>query len=290
MPRASRSCASTASFVARSATPNEPPSCGYVRLVVWTIGPGAASCETSTSRRCAWPANDKRPPAPAGEGGWGVRGRRSLVVHVRAAAGHRRRRLLLGQIADQRLSRQDHAADIRGVLERRARHLGRIDDARVEQVDELLVDHVEAPGRLVLGASQLLDDHAALEAGVGHQLADWLLEGPAQDRGTELLVTLERQRVDGGRRPQQGRPAARDDALLDRRAGRVQRVLDAGLALLQLDLGGRANLDDRHATRQLGQPLLQLLTVVVAGRLVDLDLDLADAGLDFGRLAAALDD
>ena len=74
--------------------------------------------------------------------------------------------------------------------------------------------------------------------------------------------------------------AAGDDAFLDRRARRVQRVLDAGLLLLQLDLGGRADLDDGHAAGQLGQALLELLAVVVAGGLVDLDLDLADAALD----------
>jgi ABC-2 type transport system permease protein len=43
----------------------------------------------------------------------------------------------------------------------------------------------------------------------------------------------------------------------------VQRVLDAVLLLLELDLGGRADLDHRHAAGQLGQPLLQLLAVVV---------------------------
>ena len=58
--------------------------------------------------------------------------------------------------------------------------------------------------------------------------------------------------------------AAGDDALFDRRAGGRERVLDAVLLLLQLDLGRRADLDDRHAAGQLGQPLLQLLAVVVA--------------------------
>ena len=57
--------------------------------------------------------------------------------------------------------------------------------------------------------------------------------------------------------------AAGDDALLDRRAGRAQGVLDAVLLLLQLGLGRGADLDDGHAAGQLGQPLLQLLAVVV---------------------------
>ena len=42
-------------------------------------------------------------------------------------------------------------------------------------------------------------------------------------------------------RAEQGDAAAGDDALLDGRLGRVHRVLDAGLLLLHLGLGGRAD-------------------------------------------------
>ena len=84
--------------------------------------------------------------------------------------------------------------------------------------------------------------------------------------------------------------AAGHDALLDRRAGGGEGVLDAVLLLLELDLGGGADLDDRHAAGQLGQPLLELLLVVVGGRVLDLGLDLLDAALDLGSRAVALDD
>src|SRR5260370_721956 len=47
---------------------------------------------------------------------------------------------------------------------------------------------------------------------------------------------------------------------------------------------------NRHAAGELGQPLLQLLAVVVGGGLLDLRLDLADAGLDLLALAGAVDD
>src|ERR1700733_12405259 len=67
-----------------------------------------------------------------------------------------------------------------------------------------------------------------------------------------------------------------DDPLLDCGLGVAPRVLDAVLALLQLDLGRRAGLDDGHAARQLGQPLLQLLAVVVGVGVVDLGADLVD--------------
>jgi hypothetical protein len=63
-----------------------------------------------------------------------------------------------------------------------------------------------------------------------------------------------------------------------------------GPSLLHLDLGRAADADDRDAAGELGQTLLQLLAVVVRGGLLDLRLDLRDAGLDVGLLAGAVDD
>ena len=62
------------------------------------------------------------------------------------------------------------------------------------------------------------------------------------------------------------------------------------LLLLQLGLGSGADLDNRNAAGQLGQALLQLLAVVVAGGGLDQGLDLVDAGLDGLLVATALDD
>src|SRR5205814_3178378 len=62
------------------------------------------------------------------------------------------------------------------------------------------------------------------------------------------------------------------------------------LALLDLDLGRSSNLDHRNATGELGEPLLQLLAIVIRGRGFDL---LADRfGPRFDRLmrAGAIDD
>ena len=70
----------------------------------------------------------------------------------------------------------------------------------------------------------------------------------------------------------------------------MHRVIDAILALLHLDLGGAADADHRNAAGELGQPLLQLLPVVVRGGLLDLRLDLRHARLDVGLLAGAVDD
>ena len=67
-------------------------------------------------------------------------------------------------------------------------------------------------------------------------------------------------------------------------------VVDAVLLLLDLDLGGAADADHRDAARELGEALLELLAVVVGGRLLDLRLDLADTGLDVRLGACAVDD
>ena len=67
-------------------------------------------------------------------------------------------------------------------------------------------------------------------------------------------------------------------------------VLDQVLLLLDLDLGGAADPDHRHAAGQLGHPLLQLLAVVVGCRLLDQPADLVAAALDVRLLAGAVDD
>ena len=82
------------------------------------------------------------------------------------------------------------------------------------------------------------------------------------------------------RSPQQRHAAAGHDAFFDRGLRGVHRVLDARLLLLHLGLGRRADLDDGDAADQLGQPLLQLLAVVVRGGVLDLRAQLLDAALD----------
>ena len=113
----------------------------------------------------------------------------------------------------------------------------------------------------VLGVLQdLADDHRAVLAGVLHDLARRRLQRLAHDVDADLLVVVvgleALERLDGA---QQRHAAARHDAFLDGGAGRMQRVVDAVLALLHLDLGGAADLDDGDAAGELGQPLLQLL-------------------------------
>ena len=67
-------------------------------------------------------------------------------------------------------------------------------------------------------------------------------------------------------------------------------ILDARLLLLHFDFGRCADIDLSNAARELGETLLELLTVVVAGGHLDLSLEELDAGLNVLGLAGAFDD
>src|SRR5512145_834371 len=110
------------------------------------------------------------------------------------------------------------------------------------------------------------------------------------DADTGALVSRELEAVEGRRGPEQRHAAARHDPLLHGRPRGVERILDPRLLLFHLGLGGRADLDDGDAARELREPLLELLPVVVRGRLLDLRPELLDATLDRLGGAGALDD
>src|SRR5262249_20559908 len=143
----------------------------------------------------------------------------------------------------------------------------------------------------VVLVGELADHDRAIGAGVLGDDANRNLQRATDDVDAGLLVVVARaeprQRLDG---VEQGRAATGDDAFLDRRAGGVHRVINAILALLDLDFGRAADADHRDAARELRETLLQLLTIVVRGGLLDLLTDLAGAGLDVGLLARAVDD
>src|SRR5205814_4357396 len=114
-------------------------------------------------------------------------------------------------------------------------------------------------GRLL----HLPHDDRTLGTSVLHDDPDRLLERAADNLDTGLLVLIGAPDfLESLAAPQQRDAAARHDALLDRGAGRMQRVLDPGLLLLHFGLGGRAHIDQHNADRTRRKPLLQLLLVV----------------------------
>ncbi len=102
--------------------------------------------------------------------------------------------------------------------------------------------------------------------------------------------SLELVRLEVGLSVEQRHSATRHDALLERGAGRLQRVLDAVLLLLHLGLGGGADLDHGDTAGQLGEALLELLAIEIGVGVLDLVFDLVDPALDVLGLAVAVDD
>src|SRR3546814_4806985 len=70
----------------------------------------------------------------------------------------------------------------------------------------------------------------------------------------------------------------------------MEGIIDAVLTLLDLDFTCTADLDDRDAAGELGKTLLELLLVIVAGRVLDLRPDRVDPALNAIRGASAIDE
>src|SRR5689334_3369093 len=219
--------------------------------------------------------------------------RGELHIHVahaaHAATGHRGRLVVLRQLGHHGVGGEDERRDGSGVLQRVARDLGRVQHAHRHHVAVLARLGVVA--EVALALDHLGDDHARLVTRVAGDLAQRLLDRAQHDldaRGLVLVVGL-----DLGDRvlaTQQRHATTGNDAFFHGGTGRVQRVFHAGLLLLHLDFGGRADLDHRDTAGELRHALLQLFLVVVGGRFLDLLADLLDAGLDAVFLAGAVDD
>ena len=199
--------------------------------------------------------------------------------------------ILLGLVDDDRLGREEQRGDRSRVLQGGAGHLGGVDDTGREEVLVLAGVGVQALGGL-LQVPHLLDHDAALEAGVHRDLLERLLDGPGHHAAPGGLVALELLGAveDLGLGAQQRHATAGHDTLFDGGLRRGHGVLDAVLLLLELDLGGGADLDHGDTAGQLGQALLELLAVVVGVGVLDLGLDLVDPALDVGVVARTFDD
>ena len=101
-----------------------------------------------------------------------LHGRTDLVLRHRRW----RRLVLLREVGDQDIRRQDHRRNGRGVLERAADHLDGIDNPGLEHIDVFAGIGVKADVAAPL--NDLLDDDRAIDAAVVGDLA----ERPVQTR------------------------------------------------------------------------------------------------------------
>src|SRR3990167_3240668 len=200
------------------------------------------------------------------------------------------RRLILRQFGHHGLSGDHEGGDGRRVLQRDTRHLGRIEDAHLDHVAVLTGCGVVAVVG-VLALHDLVIYHGALDTGVLHDLAQRLLHGTHGDLDADVLVmVVALKTLNSSDSTHQRHTATRDDAFFHGRAGGMQRVFHARLLLFHFHLGRGPDLDDGDTAGELGHAFLQLLFVVVAGRFLDLGLELLDARLDVLLFAGAIDD
>ena len=132
--------------------------------------------------------------------------------------------------------------------------------------------------------------NAGLEACVECDLLERSGQCNANDVRAGCLVTFELEVVQCGSCLEKCNATTGDDALFDGCLCVTHCIFDAVLALLELDLGSSAGLDDCNAAGQLGQTFLQLLTVVIRVAVLDLGADLADTTGDCVGVAGTLDD
>ena len=162
------------------------------------------------------------------------------------------------------------SAPIEAVLQGRARHLERLDDAGFEHVDNLAGHRIEAHRRGL--ALDVVHFDRTFVARVVRDLTKRLFERLAHDVDADLLIGPGRRLtvrlrtrcdvlVDRLNRVHERTAAAGDHAFLHGGAGRGERIFDAMLLLFELRLGCRTDLDDCDAARELREPLLQFLAI-----------------------------
>jgi len=177
-----------------------------------------------------------------------------------AGCRRRDRRHPCGALGDQGFRRQHKRGYRRRVLKRDANDLRRVDDA---SGDQILIDFCGGviPERAA-ALAHFGDYGRAFDAAVHRDLPEWLLERTPYDVHAELLLFRDDERFQGRQRTQQRHAAAWDNALFDGRPGRVQRIIDAILALSHFRFGAGTYADDGDAAKELREALLQLALLV----------------------------
>src|SRR5476649_1466182 len=196
--------------------------------------------------------------------------------------------VLLRQLGHDAFGREEQATDGGRILQGRAGHLGRIDNAGLDHVRVFASRNVVT--FVTLAAFDFVDNDGTFTAGVFDERAQRLLDGTTDDVDADLFVACDFELVEDLLGADESHTAAGDDTFFHGRTGRVEGILDAGFLFLERGFGRGADIDDGNATGQLGQTFLELFLVVVGGGFLDLTADLGHAALDVGILAFAFDD
>ena len=168
---------------------------------------------------------------------------------------------MVGLLRDQGLGGQDQPGHRRGVAHRAVAHLDRVDDAGGDEVDETAAACIEADTGQ--GLERLAHHDFGVEPTVGGDVVRRLVQCALQQFDALLHMPLgaRDQVVELAGDAQQRQPAARHHAFGDGGARRVDRVFDQVQPALLLDRRGPAGEQDRGASRELGQPLFDLVAL-----------------------------
>src|SRR5450759_4110499 len=153
--------------------------------------------------------------------------RLTLHLHLTRRTGPR---LFLRQLRDHDVRGKNQARDGTGILPAGTGHLGGIEDTHFDEIAVGISGSVVT--EVALALEHFVEYHRGVATRVGYNLAQGLFERPQHDLDAGfLIVVIALELLDDRLRPQQRHAAARQDALLDRRTGRMHRVLDTGCLL-----------------------------------------------------------
>ena len=200
-----------------------------------------------------------------------------------------RRFLFLRDLGDQRVGGEQEGRHARRVLQSGADHLRRVDHARTDEVAILALVSVVAVV-LALHLPDAIHHDRAVGARVLGDGRQGIPQRVLDDRRPHLLVPFQVELLEGLFTAEQSHAAARDNALGEGRLHGALGVVDQGLPLLHLGLSGGTHVDLGHPASKLGEPLLQLLAVVVARGLRDLVANLGHPAVDGGLRAGTAHD
>ena len=147
------------------------------------------------------------------------------------------------------MRRQDQRRDGTGVAHGAIADLDGIDNARLDHIDGRARARVEAMA--IAGFGDLGDRGRAVATAIGDDAGKRLTQRPLHQLGALLGAALQffDQRVQRRSDAQQRNAAARDNALFDSGAGRIDRIFDQLGATLLFDRRRPARQDHRRAAR-----------------------------------------
>src|SRR6056297_1899947 len=187
--------------------------------------------------------------------------------------------LLFGLVHHHAFGAQEHSCNGSSIFKRNARHFGRIDHTGFMEVLILLGAGIVPV--VVFTVLDLADNHGSFHACILYNLANRLLEGTPYngDTGTFVFVVPLKilQRLNSA---DIGNAATGNDPFFNSSSGGTESIIEPVFFLFHLHFGSSSDINHSHTTCQFGKAFLQLLTVIVRGRILDLLTNLVDPCFD----------